>query len=275
MTIVNHDLRSVNAGTIFLVPSPDFINLNRPDVHTPDDIQQYDIATKYEFNGKVYHYARAVGTITTNLAVKIYNHQDVGYRIAAATSDVGATDISVTTTVDDNLAGVAAEDELKGGVCVIFEKTLGAGYEQTFGILGNDALAAYGTLKIYLDGPLTQAFTNAIAYAEATASPWAKVAVSGSTVLVDNLSTNCGVACCHATTGQWLWVQTWGMVWLSPDADLGAGTNNRDARFNGDGSLSDGDDTNTTVIAQRGGWVATNAFGGGQGAPFVYLMIAR
>ena len=273
--MANHDLRSVNGGTIYSVPDPDFVNLALPDVHTPNDVQKYDIATKYEFNGKAYHYARAVGTVSANLAVKVYNHQDVGYRVAAATSLVGATDISVTTTVNDNLAGVAAKDELKGGICVIFEKTLGAGYEQTFGILGNDALAAYGTLKIYLDSPLTQEFTLATAYAEANASPWAKVAISGSTVLVDNRSVNCGVACCYATTGQWLWVQTWGLCWLSPDAALGTGTNNMDARFNGDGSLSDGDDTNTTVIAQRAGWVVSRAYGGGQGAPFVYLMIAR
>lgn len=271
-----HSLVAVNSGFITLLPYPNFPNLSIPgNVHTPDDSQLYDEGTEYEFNGKAYFYSRAVGTITANLGVKVYNHQDVGYSIAVATSAVGATDISVTTDVNDNLAGVAAKDELKGGVCVIFEKNLGAGYEQTFGILGNDALAAYGTLKIYLDAPLTQEFTDAISYAEATASPWAKVAVSGSTVLADNLSTNCGVACCHATTGQWLWVQTWGMCWLSPDAALGNGTNNKDARFNGDGSLSDGDDTNTAVISQRAGWVVANDHGAGQGAPFVYLMLAR
>ena len=270
-----HSLIAVNSGFITLLPYPNFPNLGIPTIHTPDDSQLYDVGTEYEFNGKAYFYARAVGTVTANLAVKVYNHQDVGYRIAVATSAVGATDISVTTTANDNLAGVAAKDELKGGVCVIFEKTLGAGYEQTFGIIGNDALAAYGTLKIYLDGPLTQEFTDATAYAEANASPWAKVANSGSTVLTDNKSVNAGVACCHATTGQWLWVQTWGMCWLSPDAALGTGTNNMDARFNGDGSLSDGDDTNTTVIAQRAGWVLRRAYGGGQGTPFVYLMIAN
>ncbi len=273
--VINHDLRSVNGGTIYLVPDPDFTSLALPDVHTPDTVQKYDIATKYEFNGKVFHYARAVGTVTTNYAAKVYNHQDVGYRVAVATSAVGATDISVTTTANDNLAGVAAKDELKGGVCVIFEKTLGVGYEQTFGILGNDALASYGTLKIYLDSPLTQAFTVAVAYAEANASPWAKVATTGGTVLADNISSNVGIPACRATTGQWLWIQTWGLCWTSPDAALGAGTNNRDARFNGDGSISDGDDTNTTVIAQRAGWVLSNAYGGGQGAPFVYLMVAR
>ena len=81
-----HSLVAVNSGFITLLPHPNFVNLSIPDVHTPDDAQQYDIGTEYEFNGKAYFYARAVGTVTANLAVKVYNHQDVGYRIAVATS---------------------------------------------------------------------------------------------------------------------------------------------------------------------------------------------
>ena len=272
---VNHNIRSKNGGTIYLVPDPDFVNLALPDVHTADTAQKYDIATKYEFNGRTYFYARAAGIVGGNLGVMPYNHQDVGYSVAAATSAVGATDISVTTDVNDNLAGVAVKDELKGGTCVIFEKTLGVLYEQIFGILGNDALASYGTLKIYLDAPLTQAFTIAVAYAEAIASPWAKVVASGGTVLSQGLCSCCGIPACHATSGQWLWVQTWGPCWASPAAVLGVGENNRDARWAGNASLSDGDATGTTVISQRAGWVMANDHANGQGAPFVYLQIAK
>ncbi len=263
-----------NGGILTFVPYPAFPNMVPPDVYTPDDLQRYDIATKWEFGGRVWHYSRAVGTVGGNLGVAPYNHQDVGYSVAAATSAVGATSISVTTDVNDNLAGVAAKDELKDGFVVIFEKTLGAGYEQVRGIIGNDALAAYGTLKIYLDAPLTQAFTVAVGYAEAIASPWAKVSTYAGSVLGGSKSSCCGIPACYATTGQWLWVQTWGGCWTSPSAEVGNDTNNNRAVFVvGNGSFDDG--TSASVISQPAGWVIANDHAGSQGAPFVYLQIAK
>ncbi len=274
-TKVIHSLVCDNGGILTTVPYPNIINMTPPNIFAADASQLYEIGTKWEFNGRVYHYAKALGTVGMNLGVFPYNHQDVGYSVAAATSAVGATSISVTTDVNDNLAGVAAKNELKGGVCVIYEKTLGVGYEQIRGIIGNDALASYGTLKIYLDAPLTQAFTVAVGYAEATASPWAKVAASGGTVLSGGLCSCCGIPACYATTGQWLWVQTWGFCWTSPAATVGNSTNNNRGVWTvGNASFSDGTNA-TSALAQYAGWVLANDHAGSQGAPFVYLQIAR
>ncbi len=273
-TKIIHSLVCDNGGVLTTVPYPNIINMSQPDVYTPSDAKLYEIATKYEFGGRAWHYSQAIGTVGGNLGVVPYNHQDVGYKVAAATSAVGATSISVTTTVNDNLAGVAAKDELKGGFCVIFEKTLGVGYEQVRGIVGNDALAAYGTLKIYLDTPLTQAFTVAVSYAEAVASPWAKVSTQAGSVLGSGLNSCCGIPACYATTGQYLWVQTWGPCWTSPSAEVGNNTNNNRAVYTvGNGSFDDG--TSATVLAQYAGWALANDYAGSQGAPFVYLQIAR
>jgi hypothetical protein len=269
-----HSLVCDNGGILTNVTEPNIVNMSQPNIYAADDAKLYEIGTKWEFNGRVYHYACAAGTIGGNLAVKPYNHQDVGYSVAAATSAVGASSITVTTDVNDNLAGVAAKDELKGGVCVIFEKTLGVGYEQIRGITGNDALAAYGSLKIYLDAPLTQAFTVAVGYAEATASPWAKVAHYGSTVLNGGVCSACGVPTCYATTGQYLWVQTWGPCWVSPSATAGVGDNNRGLWFQGDGSITD-QDASLGNLGSYAGWTIANDHASTQGAPFFYLQIAR
>lgn len=275
-TKVVHSLICDNGGVLTNVAYPNIINMTQPDITKADSSQLYEIGTKWEFNGRVYHYAKAAGTVGLNMACKPYNHQDVGYSVAAATSAAGSTEITVTTDVNDNLAGVAAKDELKGGIAVIYDGTLGVGYEQVVGIRGNDALASYGSLKIYLDTPLAHAFTIAVAHAEASASPWAKVATGGNIALggTGSLASACGIPAVYATSGQWLWVQTWGLCWTSPSATLGAGDNNRGAWFQGDGSLTD-QDASLANLGSYAGWVLANDHASGQGAPFVYLMIAR
>ena len=272
---VSYPITCENGGIIYPVPNPNIVNMTQPDISVVDTAQKYDIGTKWEYNGRVYHYAYSKGTVGPNMGAKIYNHQDVKYSVAAATSPVGATDISITVDTNDGIgSAVFAKDYLKGGVCVIYDKTLGVGYEQIRGIIGNDALSGAGTLKIYLDAPLSVAFTVAVGYAEATASPWAGIAPFGSTAISGERCACAGVPAVHATTGQWLWVQTWGLCWVSPSATLGTGDNNHLAVFQSDGSVTDQDASNAAV-GQTAGWCVANDYGAGQGAPFIYLMIAR
>jgi hypothetical protein len=267
-----HSLICDNGGVLTNVAYPEIINMSQPKIYTPDDAQLYEIGTKWEYNGRTYHYARASGTVAPNMAVKPHNHQDVGYSSIQAAAAAGDTSIYVTTDTNDNYAGVAAKNELKGGNVVIFDAT-GAEYGFTCGIIGNPALAAYGTLRLDLDTPIPFALTTSD-YAEAIASPWYLVALGTGTEIAQGVCSACGVPAVRATTGQYLWVQTWGPCWVSPSVTAGVGDNNRGVWFQADGSITD-QDASLGNLGSYAGWVMANDHAAGQGAPFIYLMIAK
>ena len=143
------------------------------------------------------------------------------------------------------------------------------------GIIGSSALAAYGTLRLDLDAPIPYALTTAD-YVEAMLNPWYQVVLGTGCILSQQVQTGCGIPAVRATSGQWLWVQGWGLSWCSPAATLGNGDNNqRGAWFQADGSVCSEDNNADAVLGQYAGWVASQDYAGGQGAPFIYLTIAR
>jgi hypothetical protein len=265
-----HPVICENGGILTLPAYPDIVNMSPPVVSTPNDAKLYDIGAQWDFNNRRYRYAGASGTVAPNMGVKPYNHQDIQYVSIQAAAVAGATSIYVTTTANSNYAGVAVKDYMKGGQVIIFSAT-GPEYSFTCGIIGNSALAAYGTLRIDLDTPIPFALTTSD-YAEATASPWYKVTLGTGTVLDQHLASCCGVPAVRATNGQYLWVQTKGPCWVSPAATLGVGSNNRGAWFQADGSLTD-QDAALAGVGQYAGWVMANDYGAGQGAPFIWLQI--
>jgi hypothetical protein len=269
-----------NGGELHFVPNPNFINMAIPDISKPDTVQQYDIGTKWDFNGKTYHYAYAGGTVTPNMGAKIKNEQDTQQRAIQANAAQYATEITITTVSPDGPSydGTFAKNYLKGGHVVVFPA---AGMVYTFcrGIMGNDVLAAAGTLKLYLDAPIPYAITTS-GHAEVMASPWANVVPNTSTHVTDNLTACCGIPAVRATVGQWLWVQTWGPVWNSPHAGVGAAASDMGVYMLGDGSFGEGYESTGIAhvigeIGQYAGWVMSTGYGGGQAAPFVYLQIAK
>jgi hypothetical protein len=280
MNTVEYALRCANGGIVTLVPYPNFPNVSIPDLSIPDTIQQYDIGTKFEYNGKVYFYAKAAGTVVPNMGAKVKNEQDTQQRAIQAIAAQYATSITVTTVSPDGPSynGSFAKDYLKGGHVVVFP-AVGMTYTFCRGIVGNDVLAAAGTLKLYLDAPIPVALTTSGA-AEINASPWAAVVPNTATHVTDNLTACCGVPTLRTTTGTWLWVQTWGPCWVSPHSGVGAAASDLAAFFVGDGSLGQGHEStgiSYTIgeIGQHAGWVMSEGHGGGQAAPFVYLQIAR
>jgi hypothetical protein len=266
-----------NGGIIFPVADPVIINEGFPDFSKPDDVQNYDIGTGLVYNGCAYFYGKAAGTVGPNMAVKPYGHQAVAFRSIQAVAAQYATSIYVTTTANDDDgsgSGIIVANALKGGKCVVYPAA-GATYCFTRGITGNSALAAFGTLRLDLDTPIPFALTTGDS-AEAMASPWAKVVLGTGCVISQQVQTGCGIPVVRATTGQWLWIQTWGLCWCSPAATLGNADNNqRGAWFQADGSLCSEDNNADAVVGQYAGWVASQDYQGGQGAPFVYLTIAH
>jgi len=240
----------------------------------PDTVQQFPIGTVIQLGIDKFVYGCAAGTVLPNFGAKIKNPQDISQEIIGADAAIYATTITLTLDNTDGPAydGLLPENYLAGGRVVVFP----AGNDpEDFvrTILSNTAVTVNGstaTFDVELDAPIPIALTVSDV-AEAVASPWAAVVPGTATKLADNLCSVCGIPTCVATSGQFLWFQIGGIIWSSPDAALGAGASNRDARYNGDGSISDGDDVNTTLIEQRCGFVVANDKGAGQGAPFIML----
>jgi hypothetical protein len=238
-----------------------------------DKEQKQAIGTIKHLNGNTFVYGKAAGTLTPNMGAKIKNPQDVSQEIIGAAAVSGATKITVTLDSTDGPTynRKMPENYLANGVIVIFPAAKSCMVRT---IISNTAQTATNsstkTFDVELDAPIVCDLTTSDV-AEMTASPWAAVVPNTATKLTDNLCSVCGIPTCDAVDGDFLWFQIGGMTWTSPDAALGAGASNRDARYNGDGSVSDGDDTNTADIEQRAGFVVANDKGGGQGAPFIML----
>jgi hypothetical protein len=270
---ITHD----NGGTIHFLPDPKFPNAAPPKLHIPDDAQQYDIGTAYTFGGRAWYYAKAAGTVGSNMAVKPYCHQAVGFRSIQAAADKYATSIYLTTTTNDDDgqgSGAFYADSLKGGHCVVYPAA-GSTYVFTKGIVGNSAITSYGTLRLDLDGPIPYALTVSD-YVEAMLNPWYQVVLGSGCLISQQVQTGVGIPAVRAVSGQYLWVQTWGLCWTSPAATTGNADNNqRGVYFQADGSVCSEDNNSDAVVGQYAGWCASQDYAGGQGAPFIYLTIAH
>ncbi len=228
-------------------------------------------------DGRVFRYAKASGTLNTDLLAQHVTGQHIGYNVLASAALEGDTSVTLTvvaTTEGVDGAGVIAEDELRGGNIIIFT---GNENSQNRGIIGNSALAADGTsITIYLDGALNADVAAGIA-AECIASPY--LSVKASTV-GDGDRGFVGLAMAPATDLQYCWLQTWGICWVAPDndnssVDVGNTVNNLQvvARYNGSVQVHDYNDSEN-AMAQHVGFVLSRGAGHAQGAPFIMLQIS-
>jgi hypothetical protein len=265
-----------NGGVLTMPPNPSVICEDAPNISVPDDIKKYAIGTKWEYNDRTFRYSKAAGTVGPNMAVKPYNHQAIGYRSIQAAAAKGDTSIYITTTANDDDgqgSGIFAENSLKGGIVIVYPAA-GATYCFTRGIIGNSAIASYGTIRLDLDAPIPIALTTSD-YAEACQSPWYQVVLGTGCIISQQVQTGCGIPAVRATSGQYLWVQTAGPTWCSPAATTGNGDNNqRGVWFQADGSVCSEDNNSDAVLGQYAGWCMSQDYAGGQGAPFFWLGIA-
>ena len=257
-----------NGGSIYLPPNPNFLNLSIPDLSVPDTVQLYDIGTAYVYNGKAYYYAYVTAAVEGGTAAAKSYKQEVSYQLIGATAAIYATSITITVGATDGIAagGVVAKDYLKGGSVQVFTGTT---TQFTRGIIGNAAVAANGgTCVIDLDGPIPAALTTSM-YAEATSSPWAAVMDSTAAWM-----TKVGVATCYSAASKWVWLQTWGQCWVTPQYSIGTAGYHH-AIFKHDGSVEKITTVDLNHSDQYAGWSFSFGAGGAQAAPFVFLMIAH
>jgi len=135
---------------------------------------------------------------------------------------------------------------------------------------GTHTVTGVGEMTLTLDKPLPVALVADDDHGECMASPYLDVRTGGGST-----SSIVGVPTMVAKDGEFLWIQTWGPVWIAPQGEVSVGNNNRQVVFRHDGSIDEYDATDPyTVKAQHAGFVLQNAREGGQGAAFIMLQIS-
>ena len=242
----------------------------RQDYDEASDTQNYNIGSRMVTDDRVFHYGIAGNTLNTGLGAFNALTQHVSFALVAIAAS-GAYSLVVTVGAGDGVAanGNIALNELVNGYIVIFPADMSEVINRR--IVGNTAVTGGGAMTVTLDRPLSGALVGTD-HAEIMASPYLNVQTATPSFPTHSVV---GMPPIAATVGQYLWLQTWGPVWITPQAAVSVGVLNRRVYFREDGSI----DENTPgapdyADAQLAGYVLPNAPGGGQGAPFIQLQLA-
>lgn len=229
----------------------------------------FEIGDIMRLGGKTFVLGKLGGAITgCGLGVKNGAAQGSEQVVLGAAATAGDTSVILATTATSGAAGtgLTAVDEYKGGTIVLFKA--GVDKPQIRGITGNTARAATGVVNVtfYLDSPLALdlAVTDV---GEAMASPWSYLVQD--TQIAHPVM---GVPTVVGTSGQFIWVQTWGPCFVSPQSGVGV-AGQIGCWWRHDGSLDVYANIGTYVSTQYAGFVLAEAIAHTQGAPFFMLQI--
>jgi hypothetical protein len=262
-----------NKGPLFDGAQPrDFaLSAHEFGVYGLDTIQRFMFGTRYiTWDGKVYKYSLANGVLNPNQGCEQLRPQEVSFA-AIVSGSLGATDLICTVGASDGVAGdgVILKDGLAGGNFVIFDNSAKS-IRRT--IVGNSVVDGANPMTIFFDVPMDVLLTTSDVI-EAHSSPYLDVTPGGS-----SNRTIIGLPTRVTADGDYTWLQTWGVCWISPQADVGTVTAGSDQLvFRHDGSVETHDaGSATTKQSQHAGFVMTWGQGdpGGQGAPMMMLQIS-
>ncbi|MFA5321999.1 MAG: hypothetical protein WC373_04940 [Smithella sp.] len=265
------EMRTLGADNGVVDASP-LIGKSHHGIDSVSATQCYPLGTRMvKPDGREYRYGKAGATIGGNLGAHAHDDQHITHTTVAADAAVGDLEVvvDVASPMGSSADGSVALDELAGGYLLVFVDGSGAD-QKCFvrGIVSNTAVAAGShEMTITVDDPIPAALVEDTAYAEAIASPFRNLqqtVATGKAVV--------GIPAIKATVGQYLWVQTKGPVWASPQAALGV-TVAMEAVFRHDGSF-DAHEYNDeyATTAQHAGYCLGSSLGA-QSAPFVNLNI--
>ena len=240
-------------------------------------IQNYEIGSRYVDRGpggsRTFYYGKALNAVLNTMqGLKFYGriNDAVGY-IACSTQSAGDQTVTIT--------GSVTKDQLRGGF-IIFH-THGEKADFSRRIISNTVTNGAGKTTITLDYPLHIATTTSFG-TETCPNPYAflsyrSAAVAGGTA-GDAYTSVAGIPMRKTTVAnRYLWIQTWGPIWINPQGVLGytVVADRRDVPFTREGSVI-GKDTNdqTTASMQRAGFLLTRETAGGTGPPLMMLQIS-
>ncbi len=244
----------------------------KQDIDQASDVQIYPLGKRYAIDDRVFRYARAGGTLNTDLGAKNALLQCIAFTTIHASVSAGATQVSIDVAAGDGVLnnGVIGVDELAGGYIVIYP-----GAENSFvrRIVRNTATTGAGEMTLTLNKPLPCALT-AVMHTECIASIYSNV-----TSVNNGFMSIVGLPTVPATIRQYLWLQTWGPCWIAPHGGVGKNDSDMAAYFGGDAGVNQGDElnpagTSVALTNQYAGFVLASAKDNGQGAPFIMLQIS-
>ncbi|MBU1067698.1 hypothetical protein KKE60_07905 [Patescibacteria group bacterium] len=250
-------------------PSWDFLyqasTVKHPDFNLGDRVCLPD--------GRVFRYGKA-GANLEQMKRGVKNNSLLVTELDAigVAAEIGDSVIEVTFSDTDGVAndGVIAEDELRGGYISLYR----GDHRQQRGIIGNTARANgdTGNTKIWLDAALVTAI-NEDDNLEVIGNPYADLRHANDS----QIGAVMGMPCVLATSGQYFWIQTWGICRVTPSqAELGDVTSDRQFVFDNAGSVY----SHKLAIAaddnsyQHAGFIVERVDGAaGSAAPFINLQI--
>lgn len=248
-------------------------------VYSKDATQRYMLGTRHvTWDGRVFKYAQAGATMKTDLLCWQNKFAAiVQWAQFPTTHEIGSNPINVTTKSNDGIAydGVFTKDELAGGYIALF---WGSGSTAgNYAIVGNDAVAAAGTMAIYLERPMRYKITSGTGSAEAIFSPYYDVRnpAGGSS---GGMHPHLGIPMAPATTTYpYHWIQTWGPIHCAtPDSAVGGGSADWNVVAGNDGSIENMS-TDALQLRQHVGFALAVDYNGGshqQASPFIMLQIS-
>ena len=242
--------------------------------YTAETTQRFVWGTRgITWDGKVFRYGRAKGTMYAGYGSVNAASIDVSDLINSShTLTISPGDREVLVTVAsgegyDN--GAIAEDELVGAMFVVGHGS--AATTETRTVMGNESVvAAGGTTMVEVDYPF--ALEHTTGFMELPLNAYGYLAKKNNQV-----ASVMGVPNIACTTGQNLWIQTWGLCWCVPggaDADIASTADNRECVFVGDGTVNG---TNIITVEngfQRAGFVTDSSETGTGCMPMVMLQIS-
>jgi len=273
---VIHKWINKDGRTIVLPPwyegQSGFNNLGLPDdIRDISETQLYPIGTKMIDSDRVFYYAKAssVGVTSADVGVKNGYRQCVAYANVAAAAAKGATSLVIDVAATDGVAedGAIAENELAGGYVVIF------GHDDdthVCRIRANTAVdSGGGEMTLTLQDEINATLVADSDHAECM-HHWAY----GCETNASSLEPVVGVSHTIVTASYYFWLQTWGPVWLAPQAEVGDAAHDHQVVFRHDGSIDEHDYSDEyTTKQQHAGFCLSHARAGGQAAVFIMLQI--
>ena len=177
-------------------------------IYTVETTQRFVPGTRYiTWDGRVFKYYLAADTVGAG--------RPAGFGADVSTYGIAYTTPAVSQVVGDMQVSVSsqsfAKDILAGGMILLY----GADYTyyQQRGIIGNNYCSST-TLIIDLEAPLTIDITGSSTGLEVMPNPYRYIH-NGTTVSSAEMST-AGIPTTRAISGQYSWMQTWGMCNIEP-----------------------------------------------------------
>ncbi len=253
----------------------DFTGDNQLGYYTAETTQRYVWGTRgITWDGKIFKYARSKDTMKPGYGAMNSATIDISDFLDSNHPDtikVGDRSIQFTVTSTATFDGGAiAEDELVGAQYVTGHGSNTTLEQRT--VVGNTGIAASTTGNITVDVDYPFAIEHATGFNELPLNPYGYLSHTD-----PGIGSVMGMPNRVATTGQMLWIQTWGLCWITPggaDATPGDEQNDREVVFVGDHTVNGANTATLENGYQHAGFITDSTESGTGTMPMVMLQIS-